>query len=69
MNYTLTKINENETMMNITDGAIMVNEAKKVAKKVAKKNEIRILRIYQNGVYLIEYFNNLNRFSIAKEIR
>ena len=69
MNYTLTKINENETMMNITDGAIMINDAKRVAKKVAKKNEIRVLRICQNGVYIMEYFNNLNRFSIAKEIR
>ena len=66
MNYTLTKINENETIMNITDGAIMVNDAKKVAKKVARKNEIRILRICHNGVYLMEYFNKLNRFSIVK---
>ena len=69
MNYTLTKINENETIMNITDGAIMVNDAKKVAKKVARKNEIRILRICHNGVYLMEYFNKLNRFSIAEEIQ
>ena len=69
MNYTLTKINENETIMNITDGAIMVNDAKKVAKKVARKNEIRILRICHNGVYLMEYFNKLNRFSIAEEVQ
>lgn len=69
MKYTLTKINENETIMNITDGAIMITEAKKVAKKVAKKNEIIVLRICQNGVYLMEYFNNLNRFSIAEKIR
>ena len=69
MNYTLTKINENETIMNITDGAIMVNDAKKVAKKVARKNEIIILRICHNGVYLMEYFNKLNRFSIAEEVQ
>lgn len=69
MNYILTKINENETMMNITDGAIMINAAKKIAKKIAKKNKIKILRICHNGVYLMEYFNNINRFSITTEIR
>lgn len=37
MNYTLTKLNENELVMNITDGAIMINDVKKVAKKVAIK--------------------------------
>ena len=68
MNYILSKINENETIMNITDGAIMMADAKKVAKKVAKENNIRILRICQNGVYLMDYFNNLNGFSIAREI-
>ena len=68
MNYTLTRINENEVRMNIIDGAIMIPEAKKLAKKVAKKNEVRILRICHNGVYLMDYFNNLNRFSIATEI-
>ena len=68
MNYTLTRINENEVRMNIVDGAIMIPEAKKLAKKVAKKNEVRILRICHNGVYLMDYFNNLNRFSIATEI-
>ena len=69
MNYTLTRINENEVRMNIVDGAIMILEAKKLAKKVAKKNEVRILRICHNGVYLMDYFNNLNRFSIATEIK
>lgn len=69
MNYILTKINENETIMNITDGAIMITEVKKVAKKVAKENNAKILRICQNGVYLMEYFNNLNSFSIATEIQ
>lgn len=68
MNYTLTKINENETIMNITDGAVMINEVQRTAKKIAKKNEITILRICQNGVYLMEYFRKINRFSIAKEI-
>lgn len=69
MNYTLTRINENEVRMNIVDGAIMISEAKKLAKKVAKKNEVRILRICHNGVYLMDYFNNLNRFSIVTEIK
>lgn len=69
MNYTLTKINENEIMMNITDGAIMIPTAKQVAKKVAKKNNIKILRVCQRGgIYLMEYFNNLNKFSIVTEI-
>lgn len=69
MNYILKKINENETIMEITDGAVMIPEVKKFAKKVAKENNIKILRICQNGIYLMEYFNNLNSFSIAKQIQ
>ena len=69
MNYTLEKINESETVMNITDGAIMLNDVKKTAKKAINKNETNVLRICHNGVYLMEYFVKLNEFSIAKEIR
>lgn len=69
MNYTLTKINENETMMNITEGAIMILDAQKLAKKVAKQKNVRILRVCQNGIYLWDYFTNLDQFSIAIEIQ
>lgn len=69
MNYTLTKIDENQTIMNITEGAIMILDAQKLAKKVAKQKNVRILRVCQNGIYLWDYFTNLNCFSIAKEIQ
>lgn len=69
MNYTLTRINENEVRMNIVDGAIMIPEAKKLAKKVAKNEGVKILKVCHNGVYLLDYFTRLNRFSIATEIK
>ena len=69
MNYTLTRINENEVRMNIVDGAMMIPEAKKLAKKVAKNEGARILNVCHNGVYLLDYFTRLNRFSIATEIK
>ena len=55
--------------MNIVDGAIMIPEAKKLAKKVAKSEGARILKVCHNGVYLLDYFTRLNRFSIATEIK
>ena len=69
MNYTLTRINENEVRMDIVDGAIMIPEAKKLAKKVAKNEGVRILKVCHNGVYLLDYFTRLNRFSMATEIK
>lgn len=69
MNYTLTRISENEVRMNIVDGAIMIPEAKKLAKKVAKNEGVKILKVCHNGVYLLDYFTRLNRFSIATEIK
>ena len=69
MNYTLTEINENETTMNITEGAVMIPAVKELAKKVAHENNIRILRVCQNGIYLMDYFTKLKRFSIALEIK
>lgn len=69
MNYTVAKINENEVRMNIVDGAIMIPEAKKLAKKVAKNEGARILKVCHNGIYLFDYFTRLNRFSIVTEIK
>lgn len=68
MDYTLTRINENEVRMDIVDGAIMIPEAMKLAKKVAKNEGAKILKVCHNGVYLFDYFTRLNCFSIATAI-
>lgn len=66
MNYNICMIEKGEYMMNIIDNAIMLSDAINEAKRVAMKNEFKILRVYQNGVYLFEYFTKPDKLSIAK---
>lgn len=65
MKYTVKKIRENEYLMNITEGAIMLADAYKLAKNVAAEYKAITLIVTQNGVALCTYFPKLKAFQIA----
>ncbi len=69
MRYELKVLNENEVVMDVKDGAVMLTNIYNEAVRIACKKNIRVLRITQNGEYLADYFKELDKLSVAHEVK